>query len=100
MLGDCKQTQNAVFRRYIIQSLRSAKFSICSSETLHKLPIDHFRILSAADNNDNVFSLYSLSLSMKLNIPKCQCSFTLLTTVCIIGGVTSHSLSLSLSLSL
>ena len=30
---------------------------------------------------------------MKLNIPKCQCSFTLLTTVCIVGGVTSQSLS-------
>ena len=24
----------------------------------------------AADNNDNVFNLYGLSLSMKLNIPK------------------------------
>ena len=44
-------------------------------------------------SNENVFILYSVSLSIKLNIPKCQCSFTLLTTVCIVGGVTSRSLS-------
>ena len=30
---------------------------------------------------------------MKLIIPKCQCSFTLLTTECIVGGVTSRFLS-------
>ena len=30
---------------------------------------------------------------MKLNIPKFQCSFTLFTTACIVGGVTSRSLS-------
>ena len=42
-------------------------------------------------NDNNVFSL---SLSMKVNIPKCQCRFTLLTTVCIVGGVTSRSLYL------
>ena len=31
---------------------------------------------------------------MELNIPKWQCSFTLFTTVCIVEGVTSRSLSL------
>ena len=31
---------------------------------------------------------------MKLNIRKCQCSFTLLTTACIAEGVTSRSLAL------
>ena len=44
-----------------------------------------FEFAVTADNG-KVFNLYSLSLSMKLNIPKCQCSFTLLTTVCIVGG--------------
>ena len=29
---------------------------------------------------------------MKLNIPKFQCNFTLFTTACIVGGVTSRSL--------
>ena len=37
-----------------------------------------FEFAVAADNNDNGFNLYNLSLSTKLNIPKCQCSFTLL----------------------
>ena len=37
--------------------------------------------------------MHSVSLSMKLNIPKFQCSFTLCTTACIVGGVTSRSLS-------
>ena len=31
----------------------------------------------SADYNDMGFNLYSFSLDMKLNIPKCQCSFTL-----------------------
>ena len=47
-----------------------------------------------ADNNDNVFNLYILRLNMKLNIPKCQYSFTLLAIVCIVEGVISRSLSL------
>ena len=52
-----------------------------------------FAFAIAAENNDDGLNLYSLSLTMKLNIPKYQCSFTLLTTVCIVGGVTSLSLS-------
>ena len=47
----------------------------------------------AADNNDNVFSLCTPSLSMNINIPKCLFSFALLRTVCIVGDVTSRSLS-------
>ena len=35
-----------------------------------------------------LMTVYSI-ISMKLNIPKCQCSFTLLATVCIVVGVTS-----------
>ena len=46
----------------------------------------------AADYNDNRLNSYNLSLNMKLNIPKCQPSFTLLTSVFIVGGVTSRSL--------
>ena len=53
-----------------------------------------FTFVVAASYNDSGFNLYNLSLSMKLNIPKCQCSFTLLTTVCSVGGVTSRFLSL------
>ena len=52
-----------------------------------------FEFAVTADKNDNGFNLYSLNLTMKLNIPKCQCSITLFTTVCIVGGVTSRSLS-------
>ena len=37
--------------------------------------------------NNSQINLYSLSLSMKLTIPKCQRSFTLLTTVCIVGAL-------------
>ena len=48
-----------------------------------------------ADYNDSGFKVYSLSLAMKLNVPKCQCSFTLLTPVRIVGGVISRSLSLT-----
>ena len=46
--------------------------------------------------NDSRFNLHSLSVSMKLSIPKCQSYFTLLTTVCIVnvGGVTARSLTL------
>ena len=54
-----------------------------------------FAFAVAAFYNDSGLSLYSVSLIMKLNIPKFQCSFTLLTTTCIVGGVTSRSLSLS-----
>ena len=39
-------------------------------------------------------SVCSLNLNVMINIPKRQCSFTLRTTACIAGGVTSHSLSL------
>ena len=52
-----------------------------------------FEFAVAADSNDNIFSFYSLSLGMKLNIPKCHCSFALLTTVYCLR-VTSRSLSL------
>ena len=34
-----------------------------------------FDLAVAADNNDKGFNLYSLSLNMKLNVPKCQSSF-------------------------
>ena len=44
-------------------------------------------------NNDSGLNLYSVSRTLKLDIPKCQCSFTLFTAVCIVGGVTSCSLS-------
>ena len=54
--------------------------------------IDHFPFVVAAFYNDSGLDLYSLSLTMMLNIPKCQFSFTLLTTACIVGGVTSRSL--------
>ena len=37
-----------------------------------------------------------LCLGVELNIPKSQCSFILFTTTCIVGGVTSPSLSLVL----
>ena len=33
-----------------------------------------------------------VSVRLKINIPKYPCTFTLLTIVCIVGGVTSHSL--------
>ena len=56
-----------------------------------KLTIFEFAV--TADSNDNVFNLYSLSQSMKLNIPKYQCSFTLLSIACIVGSGTSRSLS-------
>ena len=50
-----------------------------------------FEFQVTADNNNNVFNLYNPSLNMKLNIPnKCQRSFTLLTTFCIVKGVTSR----------
>ena len=55
------------------------------------IPIFEFAV--TADYNDKGFNLYSLSLSMKLNIPKFQCSFALLTTVCIVEGVTFCSLT-------
>ena len=54
----------------------------------------HFTFVAADFYNDSGFNLYSLSLSMKLNIPKFQCSFTLLTTGCTVGGVTSRYFSL------
>ena len=41
----------------------------------------------------DLLNLYSLSFSIKLDIPEWQCSLTLLTTLCIVGGVTSRSLS-------
>ena len=53
-----------------------------------------FEFAVTADKNDNGFNLYSLNLTMKLNIPKCQCSITLFTTVSIVGGVKSCFLTL------
>ena len=47
----------------------------------------------AADYNDNGLDLYSLSLNMELNIPKCQSSFALFKAVLIVEGVTFRSLS-------
>ena len=60
--------------------------------------IDHFRFCSAAFYNDSGINLYSVSLNMKSGkwpkfLSKCQCCFTLPTTVCIVGDVTSRSLS-------
>ena len=57
-------------------------------------PLIEFAV--TADNIDNGFGFYSLSFSMKLNIHKLECSFTLLTTMCIVGGVTSRFLSHSI----
>ena len=51
-----------------------------------------FEFEVTADHYDNIFNLYSLSLNMKLYIPKCQCGFALYTTVCILGRVNSRSL--------
>ena len=39
---------------------------------LFRRKVDHFEFAVTADNKDNVFNLYSLSLTMKLNIPKCN----------------------------
>ena len=55
--------------------------------------IDHFRIAVTAFYNDCGLNFYSVSLTMKLNIPKFQCNFTVFTTAYIVGGVTSRSLS-------
>ena len=70
------------------------KISVYEAQNLLKIKneerIHHFDFAIAVDNNDNIFYLYSLSMK-KLNIPKCQYSSTLLTTVCIVGGVTSRS---------
>ena len=52
-----------------------------------------FRNPVAANFNDNGLSFYSLSLNMKLNIPKYQRSFTVQAAMCIVGGLTSRSLS-------
>ena len=48
--------------------------------------IDHFCIAVTAFYNDS-------GLTMKLNIPKFQCNFTVFTTAYIVRGVTSRSLS-------
>ena len=55
--------------------------------------IDHFRIAVTDFYNDSGLNLYSVSFTMKLNIPKFQCNFIVFTTACIVGGVTSRSLS-------
>ena len=62
-------------------------------DTFYKnlLQLTSFAFLVAADLNDCKFLLHSVSLNMKLNIPKWQCSFTPLTTVCIVEGMTSRS---------
>ena len=57
------------------------------------LSIDHFRIAVTAFYNDSGLDFYSVSLTMKLNIPKFQCNFTVFTTAYFVGGVTSRSLS-------
>ena len=47
------------------------------------------------DYKYNILNFQSLSLNMKLNIQflNAKCNFTLFTTVCIVWGVTSHSLT-------
>ena len=54
--------------------------------------IDHFRVCSCLWQQWQRIQFVYLSLSMILDILKCQCSFTLLTNVCIVGGVTSRSI--------
>ena len=45
------------------------------------LPYKTYVFCSCRWLHDNRFNFYSPRLSMKLNIPKCQCSLSLLTTV-------------------
>ena len=85
------------YREPIVPYLHVFHRDNVSGDLGHWLPIIQqiiFAFVVAAFYNDSGLNLYSLSLNMmKLNIPKCQCSFTLPTTVCIVGGVTSRSLS-------
>ena len=66
--------QNAIFSCSL-----SAVMFLASQQILQGEIIDHFCIRSCSGRH-----LHSLSITLKLNIPKCQCSFRLLTTVCIL----------------
>ena len=58
-----------------------------------RFAIDHFRIAVTAFHNNSGLNLYIVSLTMKLNIPKFQCTFILFTSACIVGGMIFCSLS-------
>ena len=50
----------------------------CANEADRMVKKIIFNFSVTAGYNDNIFSLYSLILNMKLNIPKCQSCLTLL----------------------
>ena len=51
----------------------------------------NFKLPLTTTTTDSVCTVFIASI--KLNVPKCQCSFTLFRTACIVGGVTSRFLS-------